>query len=804
MERSYSCHPDLGDKETNMKKRLGVLFVSVAACVGYASESEAVSICIDPGHGGSDPGAVGCSLEEAEINLSVALKLQTMLKNAGYTVVMTRTSDTSVSLSGRCELANSNGVTTFASIHTNSATVTATGTETYCYTGNSSKAGGTQAKNIQSEMVKAWGLSNRGQKEANFHVLRETNMPASLSELAFINNCSVDATYLSSTSHREEAARAHCRAITAQWGGNASACTSSGGTTTQTGKVMGFVTDGTSAGAGNKLDGATYTCGGKSLTSSSTTVSTFELPVGAYTCSASKSGYTSNSRSDCAAVTAGGTAWCSVNIPPASVTPVKGTASGTVKDSTTKDNIAATVSVSGGTTVSYNGTTDWSFSLDAGTYTIKASANGYDDNSVSCTVTSGKTTSCPIVLNPKKATIVGSIIDKATGNKVAGSVTLGDATFSYDAVHDWSFTVPAGSYTITATVPDYETSSVNCRAEKGETVTCPIEVVRKTPDASPGMLRGTLVDATNDSTISGRVTLETGDVAYYNGTGAWQFYLSPGSYLVTGVADGYAEASVTCQVTSAQETNCPLRLMPLAVEMNGRVYDPTTHENMAAHIVVKDASDAIVVEFEYDGLTNWQAELSPGTYTIVATPVAEGYVETTSTCTVSAGKSDICLTAVYAEGSELGSMIGVVHDARSASYLIPATVMIHGAQTVSYDPRAEECAHDVCKMWRMDQLPVGSYQVTASAPGYYDNVVVCHALSEEAGFSVCKIPLTLKSGNGTNIESGVNPAIDLRPDGGDCSASPLTSEGQPMRLIAFLLAAVAAWRFRRRTHCPGE
>ena len=788
-----------------MKKRLGMLFMSVAACMGYASDAGAVSICIDPGHGGSDPGAMGCSLQEAEINLAVALFLKPLLQSAGYTVIMTRTTDATVSLAGRAELANSNGVTTFASIHTNSATATATGTETFCYLGNSGKAGGTQAKNIQAQMISAWGLANRGQKEADFYVVRETNMPATLTELGFINNCSVDATFLGNTDQRKKAARAHCLAITSQWGGNASACEGSGGSTVQTGKVLGFVTDGATAGAGNKLDGATYTCGGKTVTSSSSAVSTFEIPAGSYTCSASKSGYNSNTRTDCAAVTAGGQAWCSVNIQPSAVVPAKGNATGTVKDSTTKSNIAATVTVSGGSSIAYNGSTEWVFSLDAGTYTIKASASGYDDNSVSCVVTSGQTTSCPIVLNPKKATLHGNITDKATGAKVAGSVTLGDSTVTYDAASDWSFSVAAGSYTITASVPGYKAASVNCSAGKGETATCNIEVEKEKSDDPPGMLRGTLSNVMDNTLIAGSVSLENGDLAYYNGTGAWQFYLEPGMYQVTGNAEGYESSTVTCGVTSGQETNCPIKLKPLSVDINGRVYDPTTNENITASVAVKNAAGETVAEFDYEGLSNWQAQLVPGTYTIIATPTMEGYIEATSTCIVIAGKPDTCSTAVYAEGTELGIMLGNVHDARSASYLIPATVTIQGMSAIDYNPRATDCEDEVCKTWKTGQIPVGAYSVTASAPGYYDNVVTCVALGEEAGVSVCKIPLTVKSGgeDAMNLEAGADPTIFIKSDG-DCSASPLTSKNHPLTLIALLMAAAAAWCLRRRTHCPGE
>ena len=50
-------------------------------------------ICIDPGHGGSDPGAVNGALAEKDVVLDVGLRLKKLLLNAGYEVIMTREND---------------------------------------------------------------------------------------------------------------------------------------------------------------------------------------------------------------------------------------------------------------------------------------------------------------------------------------------------------------------------------------------------------------------------------------------------------------------------------------------------------------------------------------------------------------------------------------------------------------------------------------------------------------------------------------------------------------------------------------
>jgi N-acetylmuramoyl-L-alanine amidase len=83
-----------------------------------------ITIFLDPGHGGSDPGVVrtydGVTYEEADINLSVALKAKEELEKRGYTVVMSRETDKKVELTDRPELAKKAGADMFISIHVNS------------------------------------------------------------------------------------------------------------------------------------------------------------------------------------------------------------------------------------------------------------------------------------------------------------------------------------------------------------------------------------------------------------------------------------------------------------------------------------------------------------------------------------------------------------------------------------------------------------------------------------------------------------------------------------------------------------
>ena len=79
-------------------------------------------ICIDPGHGGSDPGAIGpTGLKEAMVNLDVALLLRDLLAHAGHKVIPTRIIDQTISLKDRSFTSNANDADLFISIHCNAA-----------------------------------------------------------------------------------------------------------------------------------------------------------------------------------------------------------------------------------------------------------------------------------------------------------------------------------------------------------------------------------------------------------------------------------------------------------------------------------------------------------------------------------------------------------------------------------------------------------------------------------------------------------------------------------------------------------
>ena len=145
-------------------------------------------ICVDPGHGGSDSGAVNGSRYEKDDTLRIALLVRDNLSAQGCTVYMTRTTDEYVSLQERARIANDNKADVFISLHRNAFTnSSAKGIENWIYHGTDQTTE-QFAKYVQDAVIGVKAQADRGVKKGNFYVTRETYMPACLLELGFISN----------------------------------------------------------------------------------------------------------------------------------------------------------------------------------------------------------------------------------------------------------------------------------------------------------------------------------------------------------------------------------------------------------------------------------------------------------------------------------------------------------------------------------------------------------------------------------------------------------------------------------------
>ncbi|WP_027399431.1 N-acetylmuramoyl-L-alanine amidase family protein [Anaerovorax odorimutans] len=173
-------------------------------------------VMLDPGHGKSTAGKRSCdeSLMEYEFNRDIANRIRPLLEAEGIEVLFTVEDDTDPSLKDRCSVANTSDADIYVSIHANAFGNgdwnKVKGWEIYVY-----KKGGIAeelAKSIQDETIKSVDIQNRGLKEAEFYVIKYTDMPAVLIEHGFYTNLE-EVELLKSPEFRQKLAEADANGI---------------------------------------------------------------------------------------------------------------------------------------------------------------------------------------------------------------------------------------------------------------------------------------------------------------------------------------------------------------------------------------------------------------------------------------------------------------------------------------------------------------------------------------------------------------------------------------------------------------
>lgn len=181
----------------NKCRKVNLWLLVLVMCLGFGQEKRTRKILvIDPGHGGMDAGAIGVhAVKEKEVVLNIALEIQRLnheVLDNEFDIYLTRYGDTLVSLSDRGELARAVDCDLFVSIHCNAAKPMASGMEVYVHNRGSPniKEADKLARSIIKESALKLGVRERGVKNANFQVLRETvsYFPSILIETGFITN----------------------------------------------------------------------------------------------------------------------------------------------------------------------------------------------------------------------------------------------------------------------------------------------------------------------------------------------------------------------------------------------------------------------------------------------------------------------------------------------------------------------------------------------------------------------------------------------------------------------------------------
>jgi N-acetylmuramoyl-L-alanine amidase len=172
-------------------------------------------IFLDKGHGGSDPGAVANGLQEKTLTHQIVeYAVDHLFENyTGFELRVSRAGDQTLTLSQRAKMANDWGTDVFVSVHINAGK--GTGFESYVYNGGVSSQTIALQNVLHGEILFAMrgfgAITDRGKKRANYAVLRETKMPAVLTENLFID--SNDAKYLKNEAFLKAVGEAHARGV---------------------------------------------------------------------------------------------------------------------------------------------------------------------------------------------------------------------------------------------------------------------------------------------------------------------------------------------------------------------------------------------------------------------------------------------------------------------------------------------------------------------------------------------------------------------------------------------------------------
>ncbi len=170
-------------------------------------------VVLDPGHGGSAPGAVYEGVMEKDLNLAVALKAKTLLEaQPDMEVLMTREEDKDVALEARPMLSNEKGADLFVSIHANALEEDASFRGVLTFYHQDNQGGNRLASAIQRGVVAQTEGNDLGIREEDFAVTRLSEAPACLLEMGFMTNAE-ELSNLGDEAYQEKIAQGICDGI---------------------------------------------------------------------------------------------------------------------------------------------------------------------------------------------------------------------------------------------------------------------------------------------------------------------------------------------------------------------------------------------------------------------------------------------------------------------------------------------------------------------------------------------------------------------------------------------------------------
>ena len=435
-----------------------------------------------------------------------------------------------------------------------------------------------------------------------------------------------------------------------------------------------------------------------------------------------------------------------------------GAISGNVTDSTGAPIANATVSYSGGsTTATTNSSGAYTLSVAPGTYSVTATATGYQSSTQSSvTVSSGAATPINFSLSQSVGTISGTVTT-STGAAIANatvSYSGGPTTATTNSSGAYTLSVAPGTYSVTATATGYQTSTQsNVTVALGTTTTANFSLTQ-----TVGTISGTVTSSTGTAIANATVSYSGGSAtATTNSSGAYTLSVAPGTYSVTATATGYQSSTQTnVIVTAGTTTTANFSLTQTVGTISGTVTSSTG--TAIANATVSYSGGSATATTNSSGA--YTLSVAPGTYSVTAT--AAGYQSSTHTnVAVTAGTTS---TVNFSLVQSAGTISGTVTSSTGTAI---------ANATVSYSGGSATANTNATGGYTLNVAP-GTYSVTASVAGYQSstqsNVTVSVGTTTTANFSLIQLVGTI-SGTVTNSAGAAISGATVSYSGGSTTAT---------------------------------
>ncbi len=364
------------------------------------------------------------------------------------------------------------------------------------------------------------------------------------------------------------------------------------------------------------------------------------------------------------------------------------TVQGTVTEADTENPIiGATIASDDGESTTSADDGSYTFEVLEGERTITVTAENYVLSNNTITVDGDSTYSLNFNLNPSPATISGQVADSSSNQGIEGAVVAyGDGDTSTDQNGNYSFEVPAGTYTISVTATDFNPKEETVAVTAGQSRTVNFMLALTDPEAGLGRVSGRVTNRSNDSPIEGAeiMPMRGDERTETDENGEYTIVLEPGSRTILARADDFDSEGFDVEVIAGEEQILDITLRPEDASnmgiVQGVIIDAETQEGISE---VRIQAGPETFYSNWDG--SYQRDLLAGPYNLAVSK--DGYEPASATVHVVV---DQRVTANFTliptgggGGEDAGTLTGVISNASNGSRIQGARINCGGSSAVS-------------------------------------------------------------------------------------------------------------------------